>query len=276
MRPLTFLFLIASLALLASCANDKTANADGGDTIANFASIFNGSWVLTDYITAIETTKSPLKSANKLNGIVSLVIDATAPTDSVNVGASLNNHEGYGFTTYLTTGQKPNSLKTNIPDYDTPSNFYELGHETINDQIHLVLYHYTADNSLIDKQLFTKVTDPHPDGDVAWGIQYIVNEKLFAANYLLIDSTGTATKVTLNSDGTLVGYPAFRSYYVFTDFIATEASFDGMAMNMYEDDSASFALQFNKDTTYLYSTVGDEYGPEPLQLGEIKYKLVRQ
>ncbi len=280
MRKLTYIFL--TFILLTSCSNDKTSTADNKanqiDSLKEiFVPVLNGVWVLTDYINEIEKTKSPLKSSDKLNGIVALVIDATTKHDSIEVGASWNNHEGYNFTTYFITGQKPNSLKTNIPDYEEETNFYELGYETVNNQTFLFLYHYDKENILIEKKMFSKVSDKQADNDASQGLQYIVNEKLFSGNYLLLDNKNKVLKVILNSDGTLTGIPAFTTYYVFTDFMGgPETILDGIAFNLYENNSTWFAFKIEKDTTFLYSTIGDEDAGELLQLDKIKYKLVRQ
>lgn len=243
----------------------------------NFIPILNGVWVLTDYIKAIEQTKSPLKAADKLQGVVTMIIDAGIKSDSIVVGASWNNHEGYNFTAYFNTGQNLNSLKTNILDYDEKTNYYELGYETKNNETFLVLYHYNKANKLIDKKGFTKVADKQQDNDAAWGLQYIVNAKLFSGNYLLIDSTNSSTKINLKSDGSLTGYPDFKSYYVFTDFMGgPETILDGMAFNLNNKNSKWFAFKIENDTIFLYSTIGDEEAGELLQLDKIKFKLVRQ
>jgi len=279
MRRLTYIFL--TFFILTSCSNDKTSTVDNGsnqiDSLKQkFIPTLNGVWVLTDYIKAIERTKSPLKSADKLQGVVTMIIEADIKSDSIYVGASWNNHEGYNFSTYFIQGQKQNSLKTNIIDYDEKTNYFELGFETINNKTFLVLYHYNKTNKLIDKKEFTKIADKQQDNDAAWGLQYIVNEKLFSGNYLLIDSINTTTKVNFKSDGSLTGYSDFMTYYVFTDFMGgPETSLDGIAFNVNEKNSKWFAFKIYGDTTFLYSTTGDEEAGELLQLDKIKFKLVR-
>ncbi len=280
MRQLTYILL--TFFILTSCSNDKTSTADNGanriDSLKqNFIPIFNGVWVLTDYIKAIEQTKSPLKAADKLQGVVTMIIDAGIKSDSIEVGASWNNHEGYNFTTYFIAGQNLNSLRTNIPDYDERTNYYDLGYETINNETFLFLYHYNKSNKLIDKKRFTKVADEQRDNDAAWGLQYIVNEKLFSGNYLLIDSTNSSSKINLKSDGSLTGYSDFKTFYVFTDFTGgPETILDGIAFNIQTNNSKGFAFKISNDTTYLYSTTGDEEAGELSQFDRIQYKLVRR
>lgn len=265
-----------------SCSNDNSSLIeDESNQIENFKKkiipIFNGVWVLTDYINEIEKSKSPLLSSNKLKDIVTLIINSTNSSDSIVVGASLNNHEGYNFTTYFINGQKPNSLKTNIPDFETETNFYELGFESTNNKISLILYHYSKANKLIDKKRFTKIRDKQLENDASWGLQYVVNEKLFKGNYLLIDSTNSSLKISLKSNGSMTGHPTFKSYYVFTDFMGgPETILDGILFKMNDNNSKWFAFKIYGDTTFLYNTTGNEEAGELLQLDKLKYKLVRQ
>jgi len=279
MRQLTYLIL--TIVILASCSNDKTStdkNASQVESLKqNLIPIFKGVWLLSDYIEAIDQTKSPLRSADKLKDVVTMVIDGTSQSDSMEVSASLNNHEGYNFTTYFLAGQNQNSVKTSLPDYGDKSNFYELGYETTNDQTFLFLYHYNKENKLIDKKKFSKVAGKQPDNNPVWGLQYMVNEKLFSGNYLLIDSTNATTKISLKGDGSLTGHPDFQSYYVSTDFMGEPgASLDEIEFNLNEKNAKSFAFKISNDTTYLYSMTGDEQAGESLQLGKIQCKLVRQ
>lgn len=275
-------YIILTFFILSSCSNEKSSSTNNDtkqiDSLKqNFIPIFNGIWVLTDYIDGIEQTKSPLKSADKLQGIVTMIINETNPSDSIEVGLSWNNHEGDHFTIYLLPGLNRTSLKTNIIDYDKKSNFYELGYETINNEVFLFLYHYNKVNRLIDKKRFSKVADKQPDDDAAWGLQYLVNQKLFSGKYLLIDSLNSTTKINLKNDGSLTGHPGFKTYYVLTDFIGEpEMTFDGVVFNLQTQNSKSFAFKKANDTIYLFSMIGDVESGDFLKLGKIQYKLVRQ
>jgi len=276
MKQLSYLLL--ALFILTSCSNNKVSTSNQVDNLKqHFIPILNGVWVLTDYIEEIEKTQSPLKASDKLNGIVAMDIDENMQSDTIFVGISINNHEGYNFTTYFVQGQNSTSLKTNIPDYDEESNYFELGYETGNNQTFLVLYHYNKNNQLIDKKEFTKVSDKVQNSDVSRGLQYIVNKKLFSGNYLSIDSKNSTGKVKFNSDGSLTGFPDFKTYYVITDFLGGPvATFDEIIFNLYEENSKGFAFKIDGDTTFLYSTTGDEDKGEPLQIDKVEYKLVRQ
>lgn len=278
MRQLAYIIL--SVFIFTGCSNEKTSkNAQNQiDSLKqNFSTIFNGVWVSTDYINAIEQTKSPIKASEKLIGIVSMILDGTSASDSVEVFASWNNHEGYSFTTYLNKDQKSNSFKTNITDIDEQSNFYELGYETINNETFLFLYHYNKSSKFIDKKRYSKVAEKQLENDPSLGLQYIVNEKLFSGNFLQIDNKKASKKVIFKSDGTLTGSSDFTTYHVFTDFMGMpKTNIDRIVFNLDSKNSKSFAFKKENDTTYLYSTIGNEDAGQTLKLDKLQYKLVRQ
>lgn len=274
------IYLLLALGIFTSCSTDNSTTTDEPNSIdslrQNFNTVFKGVWVLSDYLEAIEKTKSLLKSSDKLEGVVTMVIDKIAHADSMRIGVSWNNHEGYDFTAYFRQGQNRNSLKTNLPDYEEKTNFYELSYESIGNEIFLWLNHYNKNKQLIDKRRFDKVATTQPDTDLTWGLQYAVNERLFAGNYLLIDSTETLRKVYLKSDGTLTGHPAFKTYYVMTDYLGGPvAMLDKVIFNIDTDRSKGFAFKKLKDTTYLYSTIGDEDAGEIVKIVKVQYKLVK-
>jgi len=278
-----FTILLWTLITLISCTSQKTKQSE--KTIENpynlkqnFPHILEGVWVLTDYINAINKTKSPVKSADKLKGVVTLYISHTNNTDTLEVGASWNNHEGYSFRTILEQGQKTNSLKTDLPDYDDESNYYNLGYEEIDRKIFLFLYHYNRSNKLINKIKFTKVKLKSIDNDLAEGLQLIVNQEIFSGTYLFFDSINTTTSVTFYSNGKISGHPDFKSYYIFTDFMGgPEPTIDEICMNFRKDNSQHFVFKSIKDTIFLYNTNRDELlEDEQLNFSELKYKLVKK
>jgi len=285
------IILLAYLALI-GCSSQTTSNLGNNNVSSSdsmkqhFIPIIQGVWVLTDYIDEIEKTESPIKSMHKLispdiihllDEIVTMVIDVSEQADSIEVGASINNHEEYFFTIYLQAGQNNNSLKTNISDYNDHSVFYELFYQTINSVNYLFLSCYNQTNQLIGTRQFSKVADKQNNNNVDWGIQYIVNKKLFSGDFLLIDNENTQTQIKFNDDGSLEGFPEFIFYKIITDFIGDVIflEVDEILFQNAKRDVTSYAFQINKDTIYLYSIIPHEETGLPLKLDELKYTLVR-
>ena len=266
-------FLLSFL-IFAACSNDKTQiKSESGTSFSkSFVPVIKGSWLMTDYMTDLEKTKSPLKSSEKLTDIVELITPGDAVHDSLEVNFSFNNHEGDGFFVTKTPGQTPNSYKIDLQDNEVPTNFYELGYELINKDTCAFVYHYDSSNKLIDKKEFCRSVYNPTDLNRAGGLQYFVNEKLFAGNYICTDDKNQQSKVQFTADGKVIGLPEATSYFVFTDFNGGPVpKFDEM---MFETDKTSknYGFQISGNTLNIYETTGDE---DDLQLGKLKYKLVR-
>jgi len=120
-----------------------------GQNKAFFNAIHNTHWAQTSYIEDIIRTKSPYKSQNKLAMIVELDFDSSSIIgDSLFVGAP-SIHEGTSFYLYFRQGQIKTSLPTDIKDYSTETNFYELGYNITDSDTSLVLYRYDKNKKII-------------------------------------------------------------------------------------------------------------------------------
>ncbi len=268
------------LITVASCISDKSINKSTknlSEIKPKLSSILEGDWVLVDYVQSIDKTLSPIKSANKLKGIVTIFIPENNSNDTIEIGASLNNHEGYNFRVFLSQGQEIKNLKTDLTDYENESNYYDIGSEIIDNKTYLILYHYNSSNKLLDKIKFTKVKVNKKEDDLSEALQQIVNEKIFTGKYLLFDSTNIPLKVSFKSDGIISGHPEFKNYYVFTDFIGgPKPKVDEICINFRTEKSINFVFKAKKDTLFLFNEVGDGLpGGVPLDFGELKYKLVK-
>ena len=256
MKQLTHLIIIAII--LTNCSNAQIKSIDNKITQTDnskktILSSLKGVWVSTDYINEISKTKSPLKSSNKLKGVVTMIIDRHQVGDSLEIGISINNHEGGSFFAFLSPGQNSSSLKTNLPDYNESSNFYELGFENINNESVLFLYHFDKAKKLLDKRQFTKVAESQKDDDAAWGLQYIVNKIMFSGHYIFYDK-GVQTNVEFKNDGSSIGLKDFKKYVVATDFVAEgpdEESFDAISFSNSKSVGTVFLFEFNSDTLIL-------------------------
>ncbi|MEA5256345.1 hypothetical protein VB264_01030 [Arcicella aquatica] len=275
------IFILITGFFLTSCSNEKKQTIEKTPVLVDSLpqknpSDFNGNWVLTDYINEIEKTKSPVKSSNKLEGVVAIIIGGTVKGDSLEVQASWNNHEELNFFVYLNKNNKK-AFKTNIVDYQDKSNYYELGYEVIDKEAFLFLYHFNKTNELLEKTQFSKVTDLSDNKkDVASGLQYMVNDKLLTGKKLLIDTDNHATKLNFNPDGSLTGHPTFKTFHIFTDFMGEpNSNLDLISFNLATGKPTQFAFKIVKDTTFLYSTIeNEEEGTS--KINKVKFKIVRQ
>jgi len=260
----------------------NTSNSGGNQTydlIQKFRPFIQGIWVKKTYMEDAYETKSPYTSRLKLRGVAGMQIKLPhSKSDSADVGYSLNNHEGGDFILYFKLGQKPNSLKINLPDYDVKNNFYEIGYVIKGNDTSLVLYHYDKNNHVIDSTIYTKVADEASDeNDAGWGIQYIINKMLITGRYLAIDSAGATSKIEFTNAGKLSGFDNFKKFYISTDFEAgPENNIDQIGFYQSEISKAKwYSFKFQADTLKLYN-IGENADSTLLTIGKLKYKLIRQ
>lgn len=275
------IIIIFTATILSSFSIEKTRANDNGfnkiDSLKQiFSPILNGVWVINDYIKEIEKTKSPLKSKDKLNGIVTMVIRSNIPKDSLDVLVSWNNHEVSNFTLYFVAGQNANNIKTDLSDFNERTNYYEIGYKINKRDTVIFLYHYNKNNKLLDKKQFNKILNDQLSNDETWGIRIIVNEKLISGNYNYIDIHNSQAEIHFHNDGLLTGFYDFSTYEISTDFNGWSPweYVDRICFDLLTDHSKCFAFKITGKSLNLYElTFDDENGI--MRIGKLKYSLIR-
>lgn len=275
-----------SALLLAACDNPGDKQPTGDKTaMVPVANVMSGTWVMSDYLNDLRQTGSPKASSPKLNGVVSMLVDASlVQGDTILVSASLNNHEGLNFYLFLRQGQNEHSLQT---DHTTGTDdSYELSY-SIKDDTVLQLLHYDKDKKLVDSRDFTKVRGPLTEESEPYGLQYMVNKVLFSGRYRLIDEDSTKNikkqstensgrEIELTDDGMVRGMQEHKTYYVFTDFLGdVETNLDEMAFDPQTKNQKPYIFQVNGDTIRLYKALENE-DRTLLVTGALRYTLIKQ
>ncbi|WP_345221528.1 hypothetical protein [Hymenobacter koreensis] len=238
--------------------------------------LLRGVWVRTDYVEAVQRTRSPLAAAGRLRGVVALSINpARRRGDSLLVEANLNNHEADQLTAYFRPGRTAMSLPTNRVDYERSGGFYELTVSVNGPDTTLLWQRYTKSERPLETLAFQRVrgltTAPGASGEA---VQRVVNAQLLAGAYAATDSTGRRSQVRLLPNGTVQGLPGIRSYRVATDFVVTLANDrDNMVLNAGTKRPQLCTYGFRGDTLRIYAARIVE--PE-LRQGALRYTLVRQ
>jgi hypothetical protein len=265
------------LCFIATCLFFSCSNENKTDVLRKkFVPYLQGTWVKTDYINDIAKTKSPFRSYSKLGGVVSLVIDAKDATeDSLQVGFSLNDHEGTDFYLFFKPGLLPSALPANLRDYDNPANFYELGYIHSGADTSLVLYRFSPEKKLIDSVRFTKAHQyTAADNDVGEGIAWIVNKVVIAGTYRTFDSSGKESTVHFSEDNKVTGFGGFTNYMLITDFLGPDQhDFLGFG-NGDRRDSVFYGWEMNNDSIKLYAT--QKGADRELIIDKLRYILKKQ
>ena len=270
--------ILSALVLFASCKNgDEKPELKETDKIASVMEpAIQGSWVMEDYITDLQKTKSPLASSAKLEGLVSIDIDTRGHTgDSSSVSGSLNNHEGVAFYVYFRKGQNGNAIPTNYSDNEGDS--YELDYTVVNADTMLIMYHYDKAKKLLDKRNYTKWKEPVADYDEPSGLQRFANTALLAGKYKATDDKGKVYNWELSKGGNLIGVEGHNTYYIFTDFLGEGDGYkiDELCFDKSEKTQKPFIFEIKGDTVLFYGASEDKERTKLIK-GELKYTLVKQ
>lgn len=272
------LYILAPVLLFAACKDKSTRQAEEAKELAaHFNNIIIGEWVMNDYISELEKTKSPLASYNVLKDVVAMDIRTDEyKGDSLYIPVSFNNHEGGNFMLYYRKGHEENSLLTSLTDNENTINTYELGYEVKGADTMLILYHYGAGNKLIDKRSFTKVPVATADGEPS-ALQRAANNTLFAGNYTATNEQGIVADVLFTADGLLQGFEGCNTYYIFTDFMTEEEGYktDEICFDERTKNQQPFIFSISGDTIRLYAAKENEERTR-LEKGALKYTLIRK
>jgi hypothetical protein len=241
-------YLIGIFLLFVSCKDEKQMHTN----YQTLKTYFEGEWVKSGYLADVTKTKSPYVSRNQLKGIVTLLIDTgKLHGDSLVVGASWNNHEGYRFAVYFKKSHNESSFSTNIVDYEDSTNYYELGFSNHSKDTFVILFHFNGTHVLTDSTKYVKVKQRISD-DAGDPIQYIVNKLLFSAEYRLYDSAGNQIPVEFTKEGNVKGFKDYYSYFVGTDFIGDPGAVDYVTFNNGSKNHDCYAYKIIQDTIKLY------------------------
>jgi hypothetical protein len=265
-----FIFLV-----FISCqTTDKKTGKHSNELIGKFKPFLNGTWVPADYINEIVKTKSPFKSSDKITYISEFSIDTTKLSDdSIHIGAAMGNHEGGEFIIYFKQGLSSTSLPVKINEDEV--SLYELGYVISSGDTSLVLYHYDKNKKLLDETKYIKVQASKQNDELGDGLQYMVNKKLVAGTYNVLDSASNETTVWLTADGKIKGFLDFKTYYILTDFAAGSNSTDEICFDIQTKDQKCYGFKIIADTINLFEPEKDKEDTL-FKTGATIYKFVKQ
>jgi hypothetical protein len=212
---------------------------------------FEGVWVRKDYVDLLKTSKSPSTSFKNLANISSILIDINKARDNeIEVGLSLNNHEG----STATLVKKETDFYLNL--YGASGN--SLIKVLLNNSI--LTFHFEG-----KKYELIKVIKNYPKGsvDAGYGIQFITNQILFGNEKYNIESYNK--NVIFRDDGKVENFIDYTSYEIATDFETDPEPMDWIVLNSSSKDFFHFKFIDNNLLLYEYDKELEDY--------KIKYTL---
>lgn len=274
------IIIISFLIVFFSCNStaDKTPRQSVNELVQKFKPFLHGVWVQADYLDDIEKTKSPVKSGEKLTFITEIIIDTSGiSSDSLLAGMALGNHEASDLILYFKQGKTTTSLITNISGFENESDSYDLGYEISDNDTVLIIYHYDKNQKLLDKIKYIKSDEVAQSNNFEDGFQYMVNKKLMAGSYKVIDTAGIERSVKMSNDGAISGLPGFKTYYVITDFVASpENSTDQICFDIQTDRQICYAFEIRKDTIDIFNIPAGEMDTLTKGSHHLIFRFVKQ
>lgn len=248
--------------------------------VKDFAEIFGGVWLPKKYLNGIEKSKSAYLSKDLIPQIAALTIDIkNLKDDTLFVGSSLNNHEGYGFDIYDNDSLASFTFSNNIFNWDDEKEYlftYDLADTTISIIVE-------NSNGKIENRIdFSKVLGPeYVSNHGGFGYQYISRKALMNGKYQILDATGKELGVANFEPVTgLIQHFIFSYYAITTDFTGPHYQGDYILLrhgsNKYSGQEYLTIINRN-DTILLYDTkevITDS--TFDIGLKNIKYYLVNK
>jgi hypothetical protein len=276
---LAITFFVACKGKDASSAKDTVVNSSTSknqtdELIKKFKPILEGHWVKKDYIDEIAATKSPQKAYLKVGNITDMMIDTSKiKADSISVDYNSGNHEVFNLIIKFHAGNSSNSIIAYDPVSSIERNYYEL--KINKENTLLTIYTFDKNRKISDSANYFKVSKDENEKRVGDEPAYIINKILVIGNYTMRDSSNNLSKVSFKNGSKVSGITDFKTYNVSIDFMTPPNNLDEITFDPTSKNSKSFAFKINVDTLSLYET-RQAADSVDLELGKLKYKLVRQ
>jgi len=210
-----------NISLIKSVEQEKVeSNLTTPLDLKSFSDKFGGVWLPTEYVNEIKKTKSAYLSHNSIPVISELTItENNLKNDTLFVGSSLNNHEGYGFNIWNSGETKENKFSNNIFDWQTEEK-YEFQYNLYDKTITIVI---TNDKEIAKKQIdFIKVLDTEFVSNYGGvGYEYVARNYLINGKYQILDSLKNDLGIASfdPKTGQIENFK-YRYYTIATDYVA--------------------------------------------------------
>jgi hypothetical protein len=276
------LYVLVIVSLFLSCRSDSKRDDNSGvdkltqQLIKQFSPVIQGVWVRKKYIDKVTKTKSPFAAEDEAIGMTVKYINTShIKGDSLTVSNGMGNHEGGQFVLKFHQGKKYKSTLTINNDLFSDVHG-ELGYSIKKNDTTLVLYSYNDEKKSWSTIQYVKALNTQADDDIGYGLNFLINKRVFSDKYTCIDSTGMQSNVTLTNDGKIIGLPCFKTYYIQNDLGSEPMSnLDEINFDLMSKNQKGYTFKFDKDTLKLYDIKANSDSTLEL-VGSLKYKLVKQ
>jgi len=225
--------------------------------VRDFSEQFGGVWLPKKYLNGIEKSRSAYLSKELIPQIAALTIHKkNLKNDTLFVGSSLNNHEGYGFDIYDNDPQDAYTFSNNIFNWDE-ENKYLFAYDPVDTTISIIIENRKG--KIENRIDYNKVLGPEfVSTHGGFGYQYISRKTLMNGKYQILDALGNDFGVaSFNPETGQIQHFKFSYYAITTDFTGPHYPGDYILLrhepNKYSGQEYLTIINRN-DTILLYDT----------------------
>lgn len=228
--------------------------------LSSIKPIIQGIWLPREYVTDIYKTQSAYSSHNVIPDIAEMQINPDdIKNDTLYVGSSLNNHEGYGFRIWFVKRNDQIIIESDVRNWDSDQSYSELKYKIAKDTI-LQLITKNKTGIITDSIDYLRIRDKEFITQFGGlGFEYLARKILLNGTYEVYDSNKTSLgDVSFNADEASIEGFKHKFYTFQTDFIAGPSySGDYIILRPNENDyqnTEAYVVQNISDTLVFFDT----------------------
>lgn len=228
--------------------------------LSSIKPIIQGIWLPREYVKDIYKTQSAYSSHNAIPDIAEMQINPDdIKNDTLYVGSSLNNHEGYGFRIWFVKRNDQIIIESDVRNWDSDQSYSELKYKIAKDTI-LQLVTKNKIGIITDSIDYLRIRDKEFITQFGGlGFEYLARKILLDGTYEVFDSNKTSLgDVSFNADGASIEGFKHKFYTFQTDFIAGPSySGDYIILRPNENDyqnTEAYVIQNISDTLVFFNT----------------------
>ncbi len=276
----TWVFVLTMTSCNSENKKSKGTSSTNHMTLTEFTEKFEGVWLPELYVNEIRKSESAYLSRNSIPEISELTIHRrNLKNDTLFVGSSLNNHEGFGFNIWDSEQQENSSFSNNIFDWSKEKK-YQFTYDLTKKSISIICKNMEGK---IDNQIdYIKVLEPEYVSNFGGvGYEIISREVTLNGKYQILDSLKKDLGV-INFEpksGKIQNFE-FSHYSITTDFIGPQYPSDYILLRLEQNKRKNqkyLSLINSNDTIILYDNkeimTDSTY---EIGLNEIKYYLTKK
>lgn len=240
--------------------NDKSIESNEKADISSLIPIIQGIWLPKEYVENLHKTKSAYIASSLIPEIAELQINPDEiVNDTLYVGSSIGNHEGYGFNIWFTSQNGKIIIQSDIYEWKADKKTSEFVVQTKPDTI-IKLVIKNQNGEMLKTIEYIKVRNKeHITNFGGLGYNYMARRVLLNGTYEILDSSKSNMGIiNFDAENEMITNFKYKFYTIQTDFGGGPSyEDDHVTFQAKKDDyhnSETYVIKKEMDTIVLYTT----------------------